>query len=93
MGDEIGGHHVSGHVHTTATIERLERTEDNRRFTFKVQPINKTYYACAWVDHPFFGFAALMMLKLLRKNTSSTLQKLVLDHEQVQHCCRCLNSG
>ena len=36
MGDEIGGHHVSGHVHTTATIDQIETTEDNRRFTFKV---------------------------------------------------------
>lgn len=36
MGDEIGGHHVSGHVHTIASIEQIESTEDNRCFKFKV---------------------------------------------------------
>lgn len=36
MGDEIGGHHVSGHVHTTATIDSIQKTDDNQCFTFKV---------------------------------------------------------
>ena len=37
MGDEIGGHQVSGHVHTTAEVKQIEDTENNRRLTFQVQ--------------------------------------------------------
>ena len=36
MGDEIGGHQVSGHVHTTAQVKQIEDTENNRRLTFQV---------------------------------------------------------
>ncbi len=36
MGDEIGGHHVSGHVHTTAKVQKIEVTENNKRITFQV---------------------------------------------------------
>lgn len=36
MGDEIGGHQVSGHVHTTAQVKHIEDTENNRRLTFQV---------------------------------------------------------
>ena len=36
MGDEIGGHNVSGHVHTTASIVEVLDTPDNRRLTFQV---------------------------------------------------------
>ena len=36
VGDEIGGHTVSGHVHTTATIDRIDDTENNRRIQFRV---------------------------------------------------------
>lgn len=35
VGDEIGGHNVSGHVHTTATIVSVQQTENNRRLEFK----------------------------------------------------------
>lgn len=38
MGDEIGGHHVSGHVHTTAGISDVLDTANNRRITFQVFP-------------------------------------------------------
>ena len=38
VGDEIGGHNVSGHVHTTAEIVSIEQTDDNRRIEFKVEP-------------------------------------------------------
>ena len=38
VGDEIGGHNVSGHVHTTAEVVQIEDTENNRRVTFKVLP-------------------------------------------------------
>lgn len=36
MGDEIGGHTVSGHVHCTAQITKFEETENNRRLVFEV---------------------------------------------------------
>lgn len=41
VGDEIGGHNVSGHVHTTATVSSVEDTENNKRVTFQVmsQPL------------------------------------------------------
>lgn len=29
VGDEIGGHHVSGHIHTTGTLETVTETEAN----------------------------------------------------------------
>lgn len=37
MGDEIGGHNVSGHVHTTADVTEVLDTENNRRLTFSVR--------------------------------------------------------
>lgn len=36
VGDEIGGHTVSGHVHTTAKIVKVTDTENNRRVEFQV---------------------------------------------------------
>ncbi|CAL5224485.1 g7179 [Coccomyxa viridis] len=36
VGDEIGGHNVSGHIATTATVASIEETPDNRTITFKV---------------------------------------------------------
>jgi len=36
VGDEIGGHNVSGHVATTATVASIRETADNRTITFKV---------------------------------------------------------
>ena len=37
VGDEIGGHTVSGHVHTVATIASVQQSEDNRRVEFEVR--------------------------------------------------------
>lgn len=37
VGDEIGGHNVSGHVHCKATMSNVEVTEKNRRLTFSLQ--------------------------------------------------------
>ncbi|KAF6258725.1 riboflavin synthase [Scenedesmus sp. NREL 46B-D3] len=34
VGDEIGGHNVSGHVHCTASIVKVEDTANNRRVSF-----------------------------------------------------------
>ena len=39
VGDEIGGHNVSGHVCTKATVARVEDSENNRRLTFSVRPL------------------------------------------------------
>lgn len=36
IGDEIGGHLLSGHVHTTATVLRVEASENNLTLTFQV---------------------------------------------------------
>lgn len=36
VGDEIGGHTVSGHVHTTATIVDAQQTADNLRLEFEL---------------------------------------------------------
>ncbi|SEH08040.1 riboflavin synthase subunit alpha [Candidatus Venteria ishoeyi] len=47
--DEIGGHLLSGHVHTVAEISAIEQPEDNRVLTFKLEPqwqkyiLNKGY--------------------------------------------------
>lgn len=37
MGDEIGGHHVSGHVHCRASIIKVEDTPNNRRIVFQLE--------------------------------------------------------
>ncbi|WIA34101.1 hypothetical protein OEZ86_012476 [Tetradesmus obliquus] len=36
VGDEIGGHNVSGHVHCTASIIQVEDTANNRRLSFRL---------------------------------------------------------
>lgn len=36
IGDEIGGHLLSGHVHTTATVLHIEASENNLSLTFQV---------------------------------------------------------
>ena len=36
VGDEIGGHNVSGHIATTARVASIVETPDNRTVTFKV---------------------------------------------------------
>ncbi|GMH35140.1 hypothetical protein BSKO_03008 [Bryopsis sp. KO-2023] len=36
LGDEIGGHNVSGHIHCTAKITEVQQTENNKRLSFEV---------------------------------------------------------
>ncbi|KAA1174828.1 riboflavin synthase subunit alpha [Marinobacter salinexigens] len=36
IGDEIGGHLLSGHIHTTATVSRIERPENNVTIWFEI---------------------------------------------------------
>ena len=43
VGDEIGGHNVSGHVHTTAKIVSIEDTENNKRISFEVSVYQRQY--------------------------------------------------
>jgi len=38
LGDEIGGHLISGHVHTTAKVDRIERPENNTVVWFELEP-------------------------------------------------------
>ncbi|WP_432473062.1 riboflavin synthase subunit alpha [Amphritea sp. HPY] len=38
FGDEIGGHLLSGHVHTQATICQIEQPQDNRIIWFEAEP-------------------------------------------------------
>jgi riboflavin synthase len=37
VGDEIGGHSVSGHVHATAAVAAVERAPDNVRVTLRLE--------------------------------------------------------
>lgn len=39
MGDEIGGHPMSGHVSTMAEIVAIDESENNKSMTFKVDPV------------------------------------------------------
>ena len=47
VGDEIGGHNVSGHVATTATVASIRETADNRTITFKVHS-KRPSYGSSW---------------------------------------------
>ena len=37
VGDEIGGHTVSGHIQTTATMVSVDDSANNRRLTFELK--------------------------------------------------------
>ncbi|TGN41276.1 riboflavin synthase subunit alpha [Marinobacter confluentis] len=43
IGDEIGGHLLSGHVHTTANIVAIDRPENNCTLTFEVPHVWARY--------------------------------------------------
>ncbi|MAA64406.1 MAG: riboflavin synthase [Alteromonadaceae bacterium] len=45
IGDEIGGHLLSGHIHTTAEVVKIERPENNCTLYFKVPQ--------AWMKYVF----------------------------------------
>lgn len=38
IGDEIGGHLLSGHIHSKARLHRIETPANNRKLTFEVDP-------------------------------------------------------
>eukprot|EP00798_Chlamydomonas_sp_ICE-L_P002842 gene2842-17744_t len=37
VGDEIGGHNVSGHVHSKAKVSQIDRLENNTKLTFELE--------------------------------------------------------
>lgn len=37
VGDEIGGHHVSGHIHDAAIIKKIEKTSTNCSISFEMK--------------------------------------------------------
>lgn len=47
VGDEIGGHNVSGHVQTTARVQKVDVTENNQRWQFQVQDASFMKYILA----------------------------------------------
>jgi riboflavin synthase len=47
MGDEIGGHRVSGHVHTTAELVQLRRTDEEVKLDLKVADTDWMKYVLA----------------------------------------------
>jgi riboflavin synthase len=52
MGDEIGGHPMSGHVSTMAEIVDVQQSENNKAMTFRVDP--------SWMHYVFSkGFISL----------------------------------
>lgn len=50
MGDEIGGHNVSGHVHSTASIIDVLDTENNRRVTYELTDSKWSKYVLSKVS-------------------------------------------
>ena len=44
MGDEIGGHNVSGHIHTTATIASIQESSENKRLQFSLKDLQWMKY-------------------------------------------------
>jgi len=65
FGDEIGGHLLSGHVHTQASISKIERPENNCVLWFDVDP--------TWMKYIFpKGFVALNGCSLTVGDTSDT---------------------
>lgn len=43
IGDEIGGHLLSGHVHTQVTVTAIEKSENNRIIWFELPPLWQPY--------------------------------------------------
>jgi riboflavin synthase len=65
IGDEVGGHNVSGHVHTTAVVKLVEDTPDNRKVVFTV-PQQLMKYILPKVRLPAPARAALAPLPAWR---------------------------
>lgn len=70
LGDEIGGHHVSGHIHTVGTIDKIEKTETN----------------CAmWVSFPETFKPYVLPKGFISVNGASLTVGQVIDHRFSLH--------
>ncbi|XOZ33974.1 riboflavin synthase subunit alpha [Halomonadaceae bacterium KBTZ08] len=97
IGDEIGGHLLSGHVHCMATVARIESPENNRRIAFTVPQewrpylINKGYVAVDGASLTIAeltgdGFAVYLIPETLRATRFHTLGNgdpvnIEIDHQ------------
>lgn len=97
IGDEIGGHLLSGHVHCMATVNQVESPENNRRIAFTVPQawrpylINKGYIAVDGASLTIAeltgdGFAVYLIPETLRATCFQTLGKgdhvnIEIDHQ------------
>ncbi len=81
MGDEIGGHMVSGHVTTTGTVEQIESIDHKTKVTIKLSPVwskylmDKDYIAIdgislTLVDVKMSGFFDLHLIPETLKRTT-----------------------
>ena len=97
IGDEIGGHLLSGHVHCMARVSAIEKPENNRRIAFSVPQqwrpylISKGYIAVDGASLTIAeltgdGFAVYLIPETLRATRFGTLGEgdhvnIEIDHQ------------
>ncbi|MEQ6885224.1 riboflavin synthase subunit alpha [Salicola sp. Rm-C-2C1-2] len=97
IGDEIGGHLLSGHVHCMASVSSVEAPENNRRLAFSVPSawrpylINKGYIAVDGASLTIAeltddGFAVYLIPETLRSTRFGSLHEgnrvnIEIDHQ------------
>ena len=97
IGDEIGGHLLSGHVHCMASVSSIEAPENNRRLAFSVPSdwrpylINKGYIAVDGASLTIAeltddGFAVYLIPETLRATRFGLLSEgdgvnIEIDHQ------------
>lgn len=97
IGDEIGGHLLSGHVHCMATVSAIEEPENNRRMCFSVPAawqaylINKGYIAIDGASLTIAeltddGFSVYLIPETLRATRFDALREndrvnIEIDHQ------------
>lgn len=97
IGDEIGGHLLSGHVHCMAFVSAIEEPENNRRMAFSVPAewrpylINKGYIAIDGASLTIAeltedGFAVYLIPETLRATRFGSLREgdpvnIEIDHQ------------
>lgn len=96
IGDEIGGHLLSGHVHCMATVSAIEEPENNRRMVFCVpvewRPylISKGYIAIDGASLTIAeltedGFAVYLIPETLRATRFGSLREGALVNIEIDH--------
>lgn len=88
FGDEVGGHILSGHVDTVATIKKIETFEHSRNVTFQIPSewikyvfekgyvgINGASLTVTTVDRKAATFAIALIPETLAKTTFGTAQE------------------